>query len=58
MKKGYSVDNICYIKDADCIIIKNYESINLIANYWYNFNILKDIINDNSIGVWKIKNKN
>ena len=58
MKKGYSVDNDSIEKYDDCIVVDNYNSINVIFNIPVENRRIEEFKDINTIGVWKIKNKN
>lgn len=58
MKKGYSVENDSIEKYDDCIVVDNYNSINAIFNIPVENRRIEEFKDINTIGVWKIKNKN
>lgn len=58
MKKGYRIENDSIEKYDDCIIVDNYNNINVIFNVPIENRRIEEFKDINTIGVWKIKNKN
>ena len=58
MKKGYRVINIPALRNDNCIAVENYNIGNFVYNTPFPIKMIESIKDKNTIGVWKIKNKN
>lgn len=58
MKKGWIIQDglLIDIESLNFILVDNYESLNVVANY--HANTLDGFNYNDCVGVWKIKNKN
>lgn len=58
MKKGYSVENFNALSNDNCIAVDNYNDDNCVCNTPVPYRNIEYYKTKETIGVWKIKNKN
>lgn len=58
MKKGYSVENGFIYENDNCILVDNDKIINKVLNLPLKECEIYEFTDKDTIGVWKIKNKN
>lgn len=58
MKKGYSVEYSSFCEKDNCMIVDNYNNENMVYILAIPIEIIKDVTDERTIGVWKIKKLN